>query len=134
MTRCLTPEQFQRLLAEQLSPAERSTVDSHIDTCPDCQETFARLLDESEGGPPGLDWQRLRQARSVMTPWPVAELVRRLQDELQPLTPTAIGPPKEARPCDIVFPEPPTALGPLGRLESYHILAERGRGAFGAVF
>jgi WD40 repeat protein len=134
MTPCLTPEQFQRLLTEQLDAAQRGTIDAHVDACPDCQEKLAHLLDEGEGGYPGVDWQRLRQAAPESAGPSVADLLRRLKDKLPPSTVTALGPRKEAAPCDIQFPESPTARGPLGRLESYHIVAERGRGAFGVVF
>ena len=60
MSRCLTPEQFEHLLAEELDPAERRTIDAHVDACPACQEKLTHLLDEGEGDFPGL---ALKQAK-----------------------------------------------------------------------
>jgi WD40 repeat protein len=135
MTSCLTSEQFQRLVAEQLDATQRRSLDAHIDSCPACQEKLARLLEESEGEEyAGLVWQRLRQVIPESTPRHVVDLLRRLKDKRPVWTITVARPPHELPPCDIPFPEPPTPLGPLGRLESYHIVAERGRGAFGVVF
>jgi hypothetical protein len=133
MSHCLTPEQFQRLLAEQLDTAERRAIDAHVDACPACQEKLARLLDEGEGDDPGLHWERLRPASAETAGPSVADLLRRLKEQVSPVAVPG-GPPHEAAPPDIPFPEPPTEWGPLGRLESYHIVAERGRGAFGVVF
>jgi serine/threonine protein kinase len=134
MNPCLSPDQFQRLLAEQLDAVQRQNIDAHIDACPACQEMLARLLDEGDAEYPGLNPQRLRQAAAESAGRSVADLLRRLKDNKPPSMDPASGPRHSAAPCDISFPELPTPLGPLGRLESYHIVAERGRGAFGVVF
>src|SRR5437879_9770197 len=120
MSRCLDAEQFQRLLAEQLSAGERKTLDAHVDLCSDCQEELARLLDANEDGPAGLDWQRLRVAGRVTIPRSVDNLLRRLKDNQPTSTATDSGATDEAAARTIVFPGPPTVLGPLGRLASYH--------------
>ena len=133
MNHCPTPEQFHHLVAEDLDAEPRKLLDAHINACPACQEKLARLLDESDSEYPGLDWQRLRPAGAENAGQSVANLFRRLKEQLSPAT-VAAEPQPEAAPRDIPFPEPPTALGPLGRLESYHIVAERGRGDFGVVF
>ena len=133
MNRCLTREQFQLLLAEQLDTAQRRAIDSHVDTCPACQEKLACLLDEQAGDYPELNYERLRPARPEDDGPSVADFLRRLKDRLAPVA-TAAGPQGEAGPSDIRFPGPPTEYGPLGQLESYHVMAERGRGAFGIVF
>jgi WD40 repeat protein len=133
MSRCLSREQFQRLLAEQLNAAERRVIDAHVDGCPVCQEKLARLLDEGDGEYPCLDWQRLRPAGLQSVGPALAEFVHRLKNQLSPVVVVPL-PQQQTAPGDIRFPEPPTEHGPLGRLESYHIVAERGRGAFGVVF
>jgi WD40 repeat protein len=125
MNPCIPLHQFQRLLAEQLSPAERQALDSHVDACGRCQETLARLLDEPSEDFAGLDWRRLRGSTTVELP---EHFLDRLKEDLPQRSSATSGAP------DIIFPEPPTPRGPLGRLESYHILAELGRGAFGLVF
>src|SRR5262249_13215414 len=134
MIPCLTPAQFQGLLSQQLSERQRKALDVHIDTCPGCQETLARLLDDGEAEDLGPDWRRLCRADGETTPRSLEGFLCHLKDQLRPSRMTAAGPRNEATPCDIRFPEPPTPVGPLGRLESYHIVAERGRGAFGIVF
>jgi WD40 repeat protein len=135
MNRCIPPEQFHRLLAEQLSPAERRVLDAHVDACGRCQEALARLLEEST--PEAQEttevyWQLLRCGRSTATTEFPDHFRRRLKEGLAAASASASG---QANPAaDILFPSPPTPLGPLGRLESYHIVAELGRGAFGLVF
>jgi hypothetical protein len=119
MNYCLTPEQFQRLVTEQLDAEQRQLLDAHVDACPACQEQLARLLDEGEGEYPDLDWQRLRPARLENMGPSVADLLRRLKEQLAPSTHDAELQ-HTAAPCDIRFPQPPTEQGPLSRLESYH--------------
>jgi hypothetical protein len=125
MSRCIPPEHFRRLLAEQLSAAERRALDSHVDACPGCQETLARLL-ETDDDRTELDGRFLCRAGPAAAPAPPEDFLHRLKSR----PPAANGP----APADILFPDPPAVAGSLGRLESYHILAELGRGAFGVVF
>ena len=47
MSPCIAPEQFQRLLAEQLTAADHHALDAHVDTCSQCQQTLERLLNGS---------------------------------------------------------------------------------------
>jgi len=117
MSRCIGLEAFQRLLADQLSQAERRALDAHVDACLDCQEKLARLLDESETEMSDLDWRQLRPTSPEKTPRAVTDLVRRLKDQLRPFTETTAGAMNETAPRDIIFPDPPTSLGPLGQLE-----------------
>jgi WD40 repeat protein len=133
MSRCILPEQFQRLLAEQLSEAERQALDAHVDACPRCQETLARLL-EADEDTTELDRRLLRRDRPVSTCAPAEDFLRCVKDKPPPLTVTIPYSPNGEMPLDILFPDPPTVAGSLGRLESYHILEELGRGAFGVVF
>jgi hypothetical protein len=89
MNYCLTPEQFQCLIAEQLDAAQRHLLDAHINACPACQEQLARLLDENDGDYPGLEWQRLALERPERPGQSVADLLRRLKEQLAPVTITA---------------------------------------------
>jgi WD40 repeat protein/predicted Ser/Thr protein kinase len=132
MSRCIVPEQFQRLLAEQLSQAECKALDAHVDACPRCQETLARLL-EAEDDTAELDRRLLRQAGPESACEP-ADFLRRVKETPPPPTPAGPCSLNRETAFDILFPDPPTVAGSLGRLESYHVLAELGRGAFGVVF
>jgi tetratricopeptide (TPR) repeat protein len=125
MSDCISAERFQSWLAEQLSPGERAAVETHLDACGHCQTTLARLLDEPDGftGP-------------VAAPPPETpvDFLRRLKATPPLLDALLSAEPAGSAPLPIAFPEPPTPLGPLGRLECYHVVAELGRGAFGFVF
>jgi tetratricopeptide (TPR) repeat protein/tRNA A-37 threonylcarbamoyl transferase component Bud32 len=127
-------EQFQRLLAEQLSASERQALEAHVDLCVECQQTLARLLDETPDDVLDVDWRLLRRGSSESTLLVTADFLRRLEERLQTGIPRASDAPEERLPCPIHFPGPPTDRGPLGQLESYHIVAELGRGASGYVF
>jgi hypothetical protein len=136
MNRRIPQEQFRRLLAEQLSPAERRALDAHVDGCGPCQEALACLLDEvaTVQDTPAVDWQLLRGGGPAATAEFPDHFRRRLQGGLPGATATAAASPDACPAAGILFPGPPTHLGPLGQLESYHIVAEIGRGAFGLVF
>jgi len=152
MKECIAPEQLQRLLAEQLSEPERTDLEAHVDSCARCQERLAYLLDDTEEDSAEMDWRLLRELDPLSVPAPVADLLRRLTDtpvgarsgdhatagtateDFGRAAPDGAGPPAGEAMRDILFPDPPTAYGPLGRLESYHIIAQLGRGAFGLVF
>ena len=69
MNPCIRPEQFQRLLAGQLGEAEREALDAHVDTCPHCQGTLARLL-EAEDDSTGLDRRLPRRVSPASTSEP----------------------------------------------------------------
>jgi WD40 repeat protein/serine/threonine protein kinase len=134
MKQCLDPEQFQRLISEEATATERAALEAHIDVCPICQDKLACLLDPGEEPTASTDLQRLRQQGPAITPGSMQDFLRGLKERPPPSTltdsPAEVDPPPE----DITFPDPPTALGRLGRIESYHIMTERGRGAFGVVF
>jgi eukaryotic-like serine/threonine-protein kinase len=134
MSRCIADEQFQRLLSDQLSEAERQALEAHVDSCGECQERLARLLDGPGDNDTVANWRLLCRPPATPTAEPVEDLLRRLRNNPPSLPPTTPGPGDAKQPPAILFPDPPTARGPLGRLESYHVVAELGRGAFGLVF
>jgi WD40 repeat protein len=134
MSRCIPLHQFERLLAEQLSPAERRVLDAHVDACSQCQQVLARLLDEPAGQWPEVDWRLLRGPPMTSTVELPNNFLGHLKEDLPPRSSRLSGLWDNGSESDLLFPEAPTDLGPLGRLESYHIMAELGRGAFGLVF
>jgi WD40 repeat protein/serine/threonine protein kinase len=133
MNPCIPPEQLQRLLAEQLSETERKVLDAHVDACARCQETLVRLL-EAKDDSTAVERELMCRSNSAPRSESPEDFLRRIKSR-PPLLPRTV--PCSANggpPLDILFPDPPTVAGSLGRLDSYHILEELGRGAFGAVF
>src|SRR5262249_37250259 len=81
-----------------------------------------------------VDWRLLRRRQPQPTPADGEAFLERLRKSPQPGTHAAADTHADGGPCVIQFPDPPTARGPLGRLEGYHVMKELGRGAFGYVF
>jgi hypothetical protein len=130
----VTLEQFQRLLAEQLSASERQVLEAHVDTCVECQETLAGLIDDGTDQAGDINLQLLQRSKPESTPEVLADFLRRFQERPQTSVPGASETPAARMPCTLHFPGPPSERGPLGRLESYHVVAELGQGATGHVF
>ncbi len=66
MSACLTPEQFQQLLDDQLTAADRSWVEEHVEQCPECQhvlEHLTALLDPHRDTPADALAARYRPLR-----------------------------------------------------------------------
>jgi WD40 repeat protein/serine/threonine protein kinase len=124
---CASEEQLRQLVTGEFSEEVRQAVEEHVETCPECQEALRRLSDDT----PGLDWRYLRGPGPRSVPESDVDLVRRLHT--LPWD-TVAGPEDAPGPRPVEFPGPPTDKGPLGRLESYHIVAELDQGAFGRVF
>jgi serine/threonine-protein kinase len=103
MNHCITPEQFQRLLAEQLNPAERQALEAHVEVCTPCEQMLARLLEDSPDGPAGVEGRLLRLDPSASTPKSAEDFLRRLKDNPPPSTPMAPGVPDDGEPCSIPF-------------------------------
>jgi hypothetical protein len=112
MSPCISPEQFQRLLAEQLNDHERASLEAHVEACPECEQKLAGLL---EAGAGSVDWRRLRWTRSEISPRSEESLVQRLRE---PQT-------NQAALAEAGLP---------GRLGRYRITARIGSGAFGVVY
>jgi WD40 repeat protein/tRNA A-37 threonylcarbamoyl transferase component Bud32 len=127
MNSCPSREQLRQLLAEQLGDADRAALESHLERCVACQESMARLSDETGMGAPPLP--------PVL---PVLEsdagFVRRLGAQPPPGDDIGSTTAKEDEEAPIPFPGPPTLKGPLGQLDDLHMRKELGRGRFGVVF
>ncbi len=128
---CPPLEQLRRLLDEELSPPERSTLDAHIEGCRRCQQALEQLTGDSEpyaappddgsAAPPLLGLCG-RQARRG---------AHEAEDGAR--TVSSRTPPADAPP-DLDFLEPAGRPDALGRLGHYDVLEVLGRGAFGIVF
>jgi hypothetical protein len=80
MNPCISPEQFERLLSAQLSPAERTALDAHVDVCGQCQKELARLLDGSAHEATEVYWQLLRGGGPAATANLPDDFLRRLKE------------------------------------------------------
>src|SRR5262249_9380743 len=115
-------------------PAERQALETHVETCPHCQETLGRLIEDPEDDVVDIDLRLLQRRLPQPGPEGGTELLCRLQEQPGTRAGTLRAPSGGALPSGIRSREPPTAGGPLGRLEGYHIVAELGRGASSIVF
>ncbi len=116
MTRCPGQDQLDRLLAEELPPAERSAVEVHIEQCAHCQQTLEQLTHD-----PVVD-----TAARVHAPSRAA--LRPLRKDTSPTPPPAqgdtgltqdAGAPSQADPAVLTFLAPSAEPGSLGRLGDY---------------
>jgi hypothetical protein len=108
MSSCISPEQFQRLVAERLSEAERETLEGHLAGCSPCQQALEHLLDEALGST--NDLQALPAGGPEAPPPPLEPFLRELQDNPPPAIEE--GPvPADGDPGAVRFPGPPTARG-----------------------
>jgi len=115
---CPPADDLERLLAEQLSTAERETVEMHVEGCSTCQDR----LDRMSGTPPRAARQQAPNAGQW--PEPSAEFLRRLRE-----TP----PPSASRSSASDFLDI-NAAWHGGRVGQYDVLEKLGKGGMGAVY
>jgi WD40 repeat protein len=130
MNSCITPEQFQRFVAEQLSEAERRTMETHLSECIPCQQALERLSQ----GDPILDLLIPLAGQIAEHAEPLEPFLRELQDNPPPEVERSTEPGDNRQPTEFHFLDPPTERGLLGRIDSYHIEELLGCGGFGFVF
>src|SRR5262249_6650246 len=113
MNPCINPEQFQRFVAEQLSEAERGTMETHLSECIPCQQALQRLSQAD----PILDALILFAGRMAAPAEPLEPFLRALQDNPPPDVQGSTEPGDNGGATEFHFLDPPTDLGPLGRLD-----------------
>src|SRR5262249_44263422 len=117
MPPCLSQEELERFLAEQLPPADRDRAERHIEACPPCPAALHRLLAPPPA--PGSTAPPLDPDPNFLS-------------RLKRAPPDAVLDPAVAVvSLQVRFPGPPTPLGPLGQLQTYHIVELLGCGATG---
>ena len=130
MNSCPGRDQLQDFLAETLPSNERSSLETHVEDCLHCQQTLARLTEDSLllPSPPGSDSAptplfglRGQQERCNEGKREDADLSRGLST------------PEEEGRLALDFLAPATRPEALGRLGHYEILEVLGRGGFGIV-
>src|SRR5262245_20959876 len=112
---CPSGEQLRQLLAGHLDVDAVALIETHVESCESCQTMLESLSDGSQT----IDWRKSIQGDADTA---TCEFLARVKERAP------------ASDAVIEFPLPPTAEAPLGRVASYEILKELGRGAMGVVF
>src|SRR5262249_14271054 len=126
---CPSREQLQQLLDESLPAAELPPLQAHLESCATCQRTLERL---AAGG---ATWDKTAQhlaADGTGDEPALLQTVAKLQEPPRAAAPTQ-GESAPPRDDDLLFLEPSSKPGTLGRLDKYEILAIVGKGGFGIV-
>src|SRR5215831_16373087 len=114
---CPSGEQLRQLLVGGLDVDSAALIETHVEACESCQIMLESLSDGSQT----IDWRRSVQSAGDAETATCDFLVR--VKEKPPAGDTVID-----------FPLVSTPEAPLGRVDSFEVMKELGRGAMGVVF
>lgn len=129
MNQCPSHDQLRQLLTDEAHLADHKLIEAHVEECETCQDVLPTLVADPEIA----RWRALLESGSAEDEEGTA-LVKRLGVLTRlPGRPSRAGE-MVLKTAPISWPDPPTDLGPLGRLDSFHIQKELGSGGMGVVF
>ena len=102
MHNCPSRAELMSLLDSSLPEADERRLSAHLETCPTCSEMWDAECGQFAGPPNDAEVQ-------------LPDFLRRLQNTPPKADPAAI-PSDGAERSPVHFPDPPTPLGPLGRV------------------
>jgi serine/threonine protein kinase len=125
MRDCPQVECWQALFADTVPPDQRESYESHLESCPACQERLDRA--EEEGNALRKLARRLGDPTTAVADPTLEQFLGRLHEEKPPDRSAP------AEPADLYFLRPPDRPGILGTLGAYEVREVIGQGGMGVV-